>query len=185
MIDGSGNQSSFALELLPTLFPIPINGYANNLVRSVVTPGMSVVRRISTAGTISTVAGNGASGLYGVGGAAANAEFGSVQSVAVDGSGNLFVADSVDNSVLKISAAGTVTVVAGNGTYGFTGDGGLATLAELAGPVAVAVDSAGDLFIADEYNGRIRKVAPNGIITTVAGDGDAGYAGDRRAGYQR
>ncbi len=113
--------------------------------------GVSVVRKISAAGTITTVAGNGASGLYGVGGTATNAEFGSVQGVAADGSGNLFVADPVDNSVLKISAAGIVTVAAGNGTYGFAGDGGLAMLAELASRPdgRRAVDSAGDLFIAD------------------------------------
>jgi trimeric autotransporter adhesin len=174
LIDGSGNQNTFAfvgVAVLNSVGPFFFTGGGG-------APGISVLRKISAAGTISTVAGNGASGLYGVGGAATAARFGSVHGVAADGSGNVFVADSVDNSVLKISAAGIVTVVAGNGTYGFTGDGGLATLAELADPAAVAVDGAGDLFIADAYNGRIRKVASNGIITTVAGDGDAGYAGD-------
>ena len=141
-------------------------------------PGISVLRKISAAGTISTVAGNSASGLYGVGGPAIGGQFGSVQGVAADGSGNVFVADPVDNSVLKISAAGILTVVAGNGTSKFSGDGGLATNAELAAPMAVAVDGSGDLFIADYDNGRIRKVTPNGMITTVAGNGDAGYAGD-------
>jgi uncharacterized protein (TIGR03437 family) len=187
LIDGSGNQNGFALLGLPTLFPIAVtgtivvNGYENilpTLFYGAPGPNISVLRKISTAGIINTVAGNGASGFYGIGGTATNAKFGSVEGVAADGSGNLFVADPVDNSVLKISAAGIVTVAAGNGTYGFSGDGGQAALAELAGPEAVAVDGAGDLFIADTYNGRIRKVTPNGIITTVAGNGDAGYAGD-------
>jgi uncharacterized protein (TIGR03437 family) len=141
-------------------------------------PEISVIRKISAAGTISTVAGTSGSGLYGVGGAAANAMFGSVQGVAADGSGNLFIADPDDNSVLKISASGVVTIAAGNGTYGFSGDGGLPTSAELASPVAVAVDGSGNLFIADSYNGRIRKVTPGGNIMTVAGNGNAGYAGD-------
>jgi sugar lactone lactonase YvrE len=140
--------------------------------------GISVLRKISTGGIIATVAGNASSGLFGIGSSATKAQFGSVQGIAVDGSGNLFIADPIDNCVLKVSTAGIVTTVAGNGTFGFSGDAGPANSAQLAYPVAVAVDGAGNLFIADQDNGRIRRVSAGGTITTVAGNGNAGYAGD-------
>ena len=159
-------------------YPILVNGY---LPIEPVIPfeqAPSVVRKIYANGTIATVAGNASTDLYNVGGPATSAQFGSMQGVAVDNSGNLFIADPVDNDVLKVSAAGAVAVAAGNGTSGFSGDSGMATAAQLANPVAVAVDTAGDLFIADQNNGRIRKVSASGIITTIAGNGNAGYAGD-------
>ena len=112
-------------------------------VRSSSGSGVAVLRKISTAGTITTVAGNNSTGLYGAGGLAANAQFGSVEGVAVDGFGNLFIADPVDDEVLKVSSTGIMTVVAGDGVSGFSGDGGLATSAELNNPVSVAIDGSG------------------------------------------
>jgi len=110
---------------------------------------------------------------------ALRAPIGTAGAVAVDTRGNFFVVDIDNNLVLKIDAQGTLSIFAGNGLYGFSGDGGPATLASLNDPSGVAVDSSGNLYIADASNHRIRKVTPDGIISTVAGTGDAGYTGDR------
>jgi hypothetical protein len=100
--------------------------------------------------------------------------------VAVDGSGNLFIADTYNNVVRRVDAAtGVITAVAGNGTSGYVGDGGAATSASLKQPYGVAVDASGNLFIADTSNHVIRRVdATTGVITTVAGDGTSGFGGD-------
>ena len=98
--------------------------------------------------------------------------------MAVDGSGNLYIADIDNNRIRKVSATGIITTVAGNGTVGYSGDGGPATSAQLNVPFGVAVDASGNLYIADAYNHRIRKVSATGIITTVAGNGSGGYSGD-------
>src|SRR5207247_6718847 len=87
---------------------------------------------------------------------------------AVDGARNLFIADTSTNRIRKVSSDGIITTVAGNGSQGFSGDGGPAINAQLAGPNSVAVDSAGNLFILDFYNNRIRKVSSSGTITTVS-----------------
>ena len=129
-------------------------------------------------GTITTVAGNGygsdGGGFSGDGGAAISAELKLPYGVAVDTSGNFFIADSNNNRIRKVSANGIITTVAGNGIAGFAGDGGLATLASLSYPFGVAVDASGNLFIADSNNHLIRKVLTSGIITTVAGGGTVG-----------
>jgi uncharacterized protein (TIGR03437 family) len=188
------------------------------------------IRKVSPNGTITTVAGNGAQGLSGDGGLATSAQLNGPGSVAVDGAGNLFIADgrirrvspngtittvvgngsdaccfsgdggpataaqvqpsgvaldgarnlfvAGDNRIRKVSPEGIITTVVGNGTSGFSGDGGPAISAKLNGPGSVAVDADGNLFIADGGNQRIRKVSPSGIITTVAGNGTQGYFGD-------
>ena len=96
--------------------------------------------------------------------------------VGVDSAGNLFVADTGENRIRKVSN-GIITTVAGNGSAGFGGDNGPATNAELSYPSSIALDSVGNLYIVDHGNNRIRKVS-NGIITTVAGNGSAGFGGD-------
>ena len=133
-----------------------------------------------TPGIITTVAGNGTAGYTGDGGPATSAEIDAVFREAIDSAGNIYTAEYGDNRIRKISAAtGVITTVAGNGTAGFAGDGGLATNAELKGPQGVTVDSAGNLYIADYLNFRIRKVdVATGIITTVAGSGSGVYSGD-------
>ena len=105
---------------------------------------------VAATGDIITVAGNGKAGYSGDGGPATDAELDSPCGVAVDAAGDLFIAD-VGNNVIRevVKATGDIITVAGNGTAGYSGDGGPATAAELDGPVGVAVDSAGDLFIAD------------------------------------
>lgn len=139
------------------------------------------IRKVSAAtGVITTVAGNGTAGYSGDGGAATSAELNQPNGMAVDNAGNLYIADTANQRIRKVTAStGIITTVAGNYTEGFSGDGGPATSAELAAPYAVVVDSAGNLYIADDSNNRIRKVnASTGIITTVAGNGASGYSGD-------
>ncbi len=136
------------------------------------------IRKVDTNGVITTVAGNGVKGYAGDGGAATNAELGLPSSVAVDGTGNLYIADEFTFSIRKVDTNGVITTVAGNGAFGYAGDGGEATHAELNSPTSVAMDGAGNLYIADMHNQRIRKVDANGVITTVAGNGTNGYAGD-------
>jgi uncharacterized protein (TIGR03437 family) len=131
------------------------------------------VRKVSN-GVITTAAGNGTQGFSGDNGLAASAQLSGPTGIAVDSAGNLYIADSGD--IRKVSNR-VITTVAGNGTPGFSGDNGPATSAQLSGPWGVAVDSAGNLYIADTYNSRIRKVT-NGAITTVAGNGTQSFSGD-------
>jgi hypothetical protein len=142
------------------------------------------IRKVTAAtGIITTVAGNGTqcttSATTGCldGGAATSAKLYTPSGVAVDGAGNFYIADENDMLIRKVTAAtGIITTVAGNGSFGYSGDNGAATSAKLQNPTGVAVDSAGNLYIADEYNHRIRKVtAGTGIITTVAGTSTGGY----------
>jgi len=136
------------------------------------------IRRVDTTGIISTVAGNGINGFSGDGGPAVSAQLSSPAGLAVDGAGNLFIADSVNNRIRVVSPNGIINTVAGNGTAGFAGDGGSAAAAQISYAQSVAVDAAGNLFIGDTNNQRIRKVTPDGIITTVAGTGTYGFSGD-------
>lgn len=140
--------------------------------------GNNVVRRVATNGTITTVAGNGFGGLSGDGGAATSAQLRGPQAVAVDGVGNLYIADTLNHVVRKVAADGTITRVAGTGTYGYSGDGGRATQAMLNYPKGLVADGAGNLYVADSFNSRIRMVTANGMITTVAGNGKFGNRGD-------
>jgi sugar lactone lactonase YvrE len=136
------------------------------------------IRKAGTNGIITTVAGDGDYGYFGDGGPAIDATVWVPSSVAVDASGNLFIADFGNARVRKVAADGIITTVAGNGAEGYSGDGGAATNARLGGYTSVAVDASGNLFIADTYNNCVREVGPNGIISTVAGDGSSGFSGD-------
>jgi len=138
----------------------------------------NVIRKIDVAGNISTVAGGGT--VYpGDGTAATSVLLYSVLGVVSDAAGNLYISDFGHNRVRKVNTSGIISTVAGTGTSGWTGDGGAATAAKLNGPYGLALDPSGNLFIADRYNNRIRKVdATTGNISTVAGDGFAGSSGD-------
>ena len=139
------------------------------------------VRRVDAdTGVITTVAGTGTAGFGGDDGPATSAALSQPSSVSVDAAGNLYIADTLNNRVRRVDAAtGTIRTVAGTGTAGFGGDGGPAAEAPLFAPGGVAVDAAGNLYIADTHNQRIRRVeADTGVITTVAGTGTFGYAGD-------
>jgi sugar lactone lactonase YvrE len=129
------------------------------------------VRKV-TNGVITTVAGNGTAGFSGDNGPATSAQLYFPEGVALDSAGNLYITDAGNRRIRKVTN-GVITTLAGNGTLGFSGDNGPATSAQLAGPEGLAVDSAGNLYIADVTNQRIRKVS-NGVITTVAGGGSSG-----------
>jgi uncharacterized protein (TIGR03437 family) len=137
--------------------------------------GNGRVRKVS-GGVITTVAGNGTCCFGGDNGPATSAQFNYIEGVAADSAGNLYIADYGNNRVREVSN-GVIRTVAGNGTPGFSGDGGPATSAQLKGPMGVAVDSAGNLYIADLDNYRVRKVS-HGVITTVVGNGTRGVSGD-------
>jgi trimeric autotransporter adhesin len=136
------------------------------------------VYRVSADGRLSLIAGNGASGFGGDGGQASLAKLYHPHGVFLDSTGNLFIADSGNNRIRKVSTSGIISTVVGTGSAGYSGDGGQATLARLRFPYGAAIDSTGNLFIADSDNHRIRKVSTSGIISTVAGTGSAGYSGD-------
>ena len=140
--------------------------------------GNNRVRKVDTSGVITTIAGNGAAGYSGDGGPASAASLYSPRGLAVDGGGNVYIADSINRRLRKVDTSGTITTVAGNGTYGYTGDGGPATSASFGTLWDVAIDAAGNLFIADMNNHRVRRVDTSGIITTIAGNGTAAYSGD-------
>ncbi len=146
--------------------------------------GNGRVRRVEAATGIITTAAGGGSSFPGDGGPATSASLQSPCGVALDRTGNLFIADISFPRIRRVDAStGVITTVAGTGNVGFSGDGGPATDASLNLPFGVAVDGAGDIFIADSYNSRVRKVNANGTITTVAGGGSSFWGW--RARYQR
>ena len=136
------------------------------------------IRKINASGIINTICGNGISSFSGDGGPAINATLNGPYGLAVDAAGNIYISDTDNNRVRKINTAGIITTVAGNGASGFSGDGGPATSASLNNPIGVAVDAAGNIYIADWQNDRIRKVNTSGIISTIAGTGTGAYSGD-------
>jgi sugar lactone lactonase YvrE len=142
--------------------------------------GNNRVRRVDhTTGTITTFAGNGVAGFAGDGGPAKSAEINAPRGLTFDAAGNLYIADTANNRVRKVDLTGHISTVAGNGTAGFSGDGGSATAAKLWGPRGIAFNALGDMFISDSNNNRIRMVDHTSQkISTFAGNGVAGAAGD-------
>lgn len=140
------------------------------------------VRRIDPSGRITTVAGNGVIGFGGDGGSAVAAELDHPTAIALDGSGNLFIADSKNNRVRRVDRGGRITTVAGSGTPGFGGDGGPATAAMLNEPAGLAIDRDGAVLVADSKNSCVRRIDADGVIKTIAGhktdDDRGGFAGD-------
>ena len=145
--------------------------------------GNQRIRKVFTSGTISTIAGTGAKSFGGDGGQAIGASFYNAVRVAIDPAGNLLVADQSNHRIRRIALNGVITTIAGNGAGtpangAFAGDGSQATAASLNNPTAVATDNTGVIYIADQFNQRIRRVGLDGVISTVAGNGAAGFAGD-------
>jgi len=136
------------------------------------------IRLVNTTGIISTIAGNGQVGFGGDGGPATAAKLHGPQYIALDATGNLYIADVVNNRIRKVNTAGIISTIAGTGAAGFSGDGGQATAAKLNGPDGVTFDTNGNLYIADYSNNRIRMVNTSGIINTIVGTGVAGFSGD-------
>ena len=173
---GDGGLAEYASLNLPYGVAVDASGntyiadYENNRIRLVT----------KSTGIITTVAGGDTQGNSGDGGLATSASVYVPSGVAVDASGNIFIADTGNNRIrLVMKSTGIITTVAGDGTDGYKGDGGLATSASLSDPRSIAVDASGNIYIADANNNRIRLVTKStGIITTVAGDGTTNYNGD-------
>ncbi len=139
------------------------------------------IRRIDMmSNIIATVAGTGVNGFSGDGGPASDANFGRVFGIELDKAGNLYIGDWDNHRIRKVDIeSGIVTTIAGNGVDGYSGDNGPATAASLKKPAAICFDTCGNLYFSDEDNNRVRRIdAATGIITTVAGNGSAGFSGD-------
>src|ERR1700722_4342814 len=133
---------------------------------------------IASGQTISTFAGNGTAGYSGDGGPAIQAEINRGVGLGGGGAGNIYLADQNNNRVRKVDTSGVITTFAGTGVAGYSGDGGLATMAQLNGPLGVCVAPSGGIYVNDEGNGRVREISPSGTITTVAGNGSGVSSGD-------
>jgi sugar lactone lactonase YvrE len=140
--------------------------------------GNHTVRRVAPDGTFTLAAGTGDPGFSGDGGPARQARLSSPSGLALDSAGNLYIADRGNSRIREVIADGTIQTVAGSAVAGFYGDGGPATAAQIALPDGVAVDSQGNIYIADTANHRIRKVTTEGIIQTIAGSSNYGTSGD-------
>lgn len=144
----------------------------------IVDRGAHRVRKVDPAGTITTLAGTGTAGFGGDGGPATEAQLSAPRGVAVDAQGNVYIADSGNHRVRRVTPDGLISTIAGTGRPEFAGDGGPAREASLASPQSLAVDAQGNLYIADVTNRRVRRIGTDGIITTVAGNGGEGAGGD-------
>jgi Secretion system C-terminal sorting domain/Bacterial Ig domain len=153
---------------------VAIDNYGNIFLSD---EGSRRIRKI-TGGIIATVVGTGILGYSGDGGPATAAKISDGYAIAFDKMWNLYIADHAAYNVRKVDVGGTIYTVTGNGTAGFSGDGGLATAAIMDRAAGVAVDGCGNIYISDQPNYRIRKINPAGIITTITGNGVAGYFGD-------
>jgi len=174
---GDGGQATAAELYDPTGLAFDVNGnlyiadYENERIR-----------KINTAGIITTVAGKSTHGYSGDGGQATAAELYSPMGISIDAVGNLYIADANNSCIRKVNTAGIITTIAGSGSSffggGYSGDGGAATAAELYSPQGVSTDAIGNVYIYDNGNNRIRMVNTAGIISTVAGNGIQGFSGD-------
>jgi DNA-binding beta-propeller fold protein YncE len=140
--------------------------------------GNHVIYKIAPDGWRTVFAGNGVQGYAGDGGPATEASINTPHDVRLDAQGNLYIADVFNHRIRKVDRSGIITTVAGTGVAGFSGDGGPAEKAQLNEPYGVLPDREGNLLIADSENNRVRRIGRDGIITTVAGCGRRGYAGD-------
>jgi len=138
-----------------------------------------VIRKVSTTGIISTVAGNHTGGYLGDGGPATDAKLNNPKDIAFDAAGNMFIADNNNHCIRKVSPSGTISTIAGvYPTFGYSGDGGPASSAQLKYPDGLLVDAAGNVYIGDGGNNRVRKINPAGNIYTIAGNGTYASSGD-------
>jgi sugar lactone lactonase YvrE len=140
--------------------------------------GTHVVRYVGADGIINTVAGFGTAGYSGDGGPALQAQLHSPTRLRLDAEGLLYICDTGNSVIRRVDAAGIISTIAGTGRRGYSGDGGLATEARFDAPLDVRFDPAGDLYVADTGNSAIRRIDKAGVVTTVVGDGTAGFWGD-------
>ena len=171
----SGDGGPAADALLGGVFGLAVDSAGNLFIADVENRR---VRRVGTDGVITTVAGSGEPGVGGDGGPAIEAQLGFVSGLAVDDSGNLYIADLEHHRVRRVDAAGIISTVAGDGRGGYNGEDIPATEAHLLHPRGLAVDRSGNLYIADAQNHRVRRVDSMGMIATVVGIGDWGFEGE-------
>ncbi|MBO9541711.1 SBBP repeat-containing protein [bacterium] len=183
-LKGSATIQTLAGTTLPpagraaTNWGITAGWVASDAAGNLYTNHGSKVYKIATNGVITHVAGTDTAGFSGDDGPATSAQLNSPQGGAVDSAGNLYIADYSNHRIRKVTPGGIITTVAGNGSAGYTGDGGAAVTTSLNNPRRIAIDSSNNLYIADTSNYRIRKVTPGGIISTIAGNGSSGSSGD-------
>ncbi|MCW3121013.1 MAG: C-terminal target protein [Flavipsychrobacter sp.] len=170
---GDGGAATNAKLLNPTDVTLDASGNVY-----VVDHNNNVIRKISTSGIISTVAGTGVAGYGGDGAAATTAKLNSPLGMCIDASGNIYIGDQLNHRVRKINTAGIISTIAGTGTAGFSGDGFAATAAKLNVPNFVALDPSGNVVFSDNANHRLRKINSSGIISTIAGNGIGTYTAD-------
>jgi|FLOH01.1.fsa_nt_gi serine/threonine protein kinase, bacterial len=142
------------------------------------------IRKVDTHGTITTVAGNGIAGFSGDGGKATEAMLNLPSGIVIDDNDNMYISDRSNDRIRIVNGKGIISTIAGNGTEGDRGDSGPALKAQLSRPFGLALDKKGNLYIADRGNNRVRKVSPQGIITTVAGDSSFFFMGDNGPAYR-
>jgi sugar lactone lactonase YvrE len=175
-VDSSGTITTFVTDAtISDLTSLAIDR-AGNLYSA--DDGACVIRKITPLGVVKVVAGNFTCGYNGDGQEATSAQLNGPYGVAVSSQGDIYISDTLNNRIRKVDKLGIISTIAGNGVGGFSGDGGLATVAMIWNPEALAVDSAGNVYIADEFNLRIRKISRSGKINTFAGTGNAGYNGE-------
>ena len=171
--DATGDGQSAVTTAIHLPWGLAVDGVGNIYF---VERASHLVRMVDTLGIVHTVAGTGKSGFSGDGGRATSAQLNNPFNVAVDGAGNLYIADTINHRIRKVDTKGIISTVAGNGTPSSSDTSGTATTVGIYSPYAVAVDSKNNLYIAE--GNRVRKVDTNGIISTVAGNGNAAYSGD-------
>ncbi len=169
---GDGGAATSATLSIPNAITVDAQGSLY-----IADSGNDRIRRVNVSGQISTYAGSNATAL-GDDGPAVSASLSLPLGVALDAAGNLFIADTLNQRIRRVTPAGVISTVAGNGEIGFAGDGGAATQASLSLPFGVATDAAGNLYIADGANGRVRQVSAVGTIRTIAGNGSLAFGGD-------
>jgi uncharacterized repeat protein (TIGR02543 family) len=137
-----------------------------------------VVRKVDASGNISTVAGTGVQGYSGDGLAATSAQLSYPEGVAVDGTGNIYIADLLNDAIRMVDTSGVISTIAGTGVAGYSGDGGAATSAQIQYPYRITLDTSGNIYFSSTANHVVRKIDTSGMISTIAGTGTSGYSGD-------
>lgn len=176
-VEGSGGDGGAATSAdLQDPFAIAVDPFGNLLFTERASGAR--VRKVTPSGIITTIAGTGGRGFSGDGGLAINATFEELAAIDADSAGNVFLVDALNHRIRRIDSSGVISTIAGNGTAGFSGNGGSATAASLNRPYDVKRDASGNLYIADTNNNQIRKIDSTGTITAFAGTGTASFSGD-------